>query len=156
MPDRFMYVKRGYDPQEVDRYIESLEAVIKSYKEKDSAIKNAIISAQMAADNIVKNATIQVSDAKNQTLNQVKSISVSIAAQRAKILEFQQDYNAIIKKYVQNFNDGDIQVLMEKIDSLENYVSKLGYQASEIGVPVEGDTTDVSDEVETIQRLLRR
>ena len=143
MPDRFVYVKRGYDPQEVDKYIASLEAVIKSYKEKDSAIKNAILSAQIAADNIVKNAGIQVSESKSQTLSQVKSISDSIAGQRARILEFQQEYNAFLQKYVRKFNQSDIQVIMEKIDALEQFVAKLGYDASEAALPGgEGDDED--------------
>ena len=57
--EQFTYVKRGYDPEEVEKYITTLEQVIKSYKDKDNAIKNAIISAQVAADNVVKNARLQ-------------------------------------------------------------------------------------------------
>ncbi|MCL2352248.1 MAG: DivIVA domain-containing protein [Firmicutes bacterium] len=138
MPDRFMHVKRGYDPEEVDKYIDSLEAVIKSYKEKDSAIKNAILSAQIAADNIVKNAGIQVADSKAKTLAQVRTIADSVGAQRAKVLEFQREYNVILEKYVHKFNESDIQAILDKIDAFEKYVAKLGYDTGEAGAAGEG------------------
>jgi hypothetical protein len=37
MTTKFNISKKGYDMEEVDSYIKTLETVIKSYKEKDSA-----------------------------------------------------------------------------------------------------------------------
>ena len=129
MPDRFMYVKRGYDPQEVDRYIESLEAVIKSYKEKDSAIKNAIISAQMAADNIVKNAHLLVAESRTQALSQIQSIIASISEQRNKVKEFQEEYTNMVQKYLIDFNEADMNRIFNKITELEQLIARAAYIA---------------------------
>jgi len=60
--ESFSIVKRGYDPHEVDSYIERLEQIIKSYKDKDNSINNAIVSAQVAADNILKNAHLEITE----------------------------------------------------------------------------------------------
>ena len=130
MADRFMLVKKGYDPDEVDTYIDTLEQIIQSYKEKDSAIKNAIISAQIAADNIIRNAHLQVAEARSKTLNQVTFITESIATQRAKVKEFQEGYNNLIRKYLTEISDDDINAIYEKINELEQYAAKLGYQTS--------------------------
>jgi len=130
MADRFMIVKKGYDPAEVDAYIETLEQIIQSYKEKDSAIKNAIISAQIAADNIIRNAHFQVSETRSKTLSQVSFITESISAQRTRVKEFQDEYNKLIRKYITEFNDDDINNIYEKISELEQHTAKLGYQTS--------------------------
>ncbi|MDR1914808.1 MAG: DivIVA domain-containing protein [Clostridiales bacterium] len=129
MPDRFSYVKKGYDPEEVDRYIETLEQVVKSYKDKDSAIKNAIISAQMAADNIVKNAHIQVAESRSQALSQIQNIITSIAEQRSKLKEFQDDYNNIIQKYLIEFNESDMNHIFNQITDLEQIIGRAAYIA---------------------------
>jgi len=132
MADRFMVVKKGYDTSEVDAYIDTLEQIVQSYKEKDNAIKNAIISAQIAADNIIRNAHLQVSETRSKTLSQVNHITSSISAQRNKVKDFQDEYNRLIRKYLTEFNDDDINSIYEKIGELEQYTAKLGYQATMI------------------------
>jgi DivIVA domain-containing protein len=129
MPDRFTYVKRGYDPEEVDRYIETLEQVVKSYKDKDSAIKNAIISAQMAADNIVKNAHIQVAESRTQALSQIQNIIASIGEQRAKLKEFQDEYVGMMKKYLVDIEENDMNRIYDKITALEQLIARAAYIA---------------------------
>jgi hypothetical protein len=129
MPERFTFVKKGYDPEEVDRYIETLENVIKSYKDKDNAIKNAIISAQMAADNIVKNAQIQVAESRTQALTQIQSIIASIGEQRSKVKEFQDEYTALMQKYIIDLNENDINRIYTKITELEQLIARAAYIA---------------------------
>ena len=130
MPDRFPYVKKGgYDPEEVDRHLETLEQVVRSYKDKDSAIKNAIISAQMAADNIVKNAHLQVAESRTQALSQIQSIISSIAEQRTKVKEFQDDYVSMVQKYLVDFNEGDMNRILNKITELEQLIARAAYIA---------------------------
>ena len=90
--EQFTYAKRGYDPEEVDRYISTLEQVIKSYKEKDTAIKNALVNAQIAADNIIKNAEIEAHEMKAKTLSDLKLISDSIVRQKEYVKVFQNEY----------------------------------------------------------------
>ncbi|MDR3239193.1 MAG: DivIVA domain-containing protein [Clostridiales bacterium] len=129
MPDRFTYIKRGYDPEEVDRYIDTLEQVVKSYKDKDSAIKNAIISAQMAADNIIKNAHIQVAESRTQALSQIQNIIASIGEQRAKLKDFQEEYTSIMKKYLFDIDENDMNRIYDKITALEQLIARAAYIA---------------------------
>jgi len=129
MPDRFSYVKKGYDPEQVDTYIETLEQVIKSYKDKDSAIKNAIISAQMAADNIVKNAHLQVAESRTQALSQIQNIIASISEQRNKVKEFQEEYVSMVQKYLLDFNETDMNGIYDKITELEQLIARAAYIA---------------------------
>ena len=129
MPDRFNYVKKGYDPEQVDTYIETLEQVVKSYKDKDSAIKNAIISAQMAADNIVKNAHLQVAESRTQALSQIQSIIASISEQRNKVKEFQDEYINMVQKYLIDFNEVDMNRIFSKITELEQLIARAAYIA---------------------------
>ena len=129
MPDRFNYVKKGYDPEQVDNYIDTLEQVVKSYKDKDSAIKNAIISAQMAADNIVKNAHLQVAESRTQALSQIQSIIASISEQRNKVKEFQEEYVNMVQKYLIDFNETDMNRIYNKITELEQLIARAAYIA---------------------------
>jgi hypothetical protein len=129
MPDRFNYVKKGYDPEQVDNYIETLEQVVKSYKDKDSAIKNAIISAQMAADNIVKNAHVQVAESRTQALSQIQSIIASISEQRNKVKEFQEEYINMVQKYLIDFSEVDMNKIYSKITELEQLIARAAYIA---------------------------
>jgi len=123
--ESFSIVKRGYNPQEVDEYIETLEQVIKSYKDKDNAIKNAIISAQVAADNILKNAHLEVVEYKQRTLSQLRYIYDSIEVQRSRMQSFQEDYNNMIRKYLRSFDESDAAVIYDRIDDLEKYLREL-------------------------------
>ena len=131
MPDKFGYVKQGYSPTEVDSYVDSLETVIKSYKEKDSAIKNAIISAQIAAENIIKNAELEAQDMKAKTLQELKTVSESVAKQRDYIKNFQNDYNLLLGKYLRNFDENDFTGVYSSVNEMENYLFSLKKQLSE-------------------------
>lgn len=125
MPDRFSYIKRGYDPSEVDNYIDALETVIRSYKEKDAAIKNAIINAQIAADNIVKNAELEAERIKADAAGQVEGIYNSIMHQRELLEAFCADYTAMFNKYMHPFDAQDMSSVQARIDSLAEYLAEL-------------------------------
>lgn len=125
MPNKFNYVKRGYDPEEVDSYIDTLESVLKSYKEKDTAIKNAIVNAQIAADNIIKNAELQASDLKINAVNQMNQLSEAVSMQKNLLKEFQEDYSYLMQKYVHEFNESEFLQLYSKLNDLEDYFNSL-------------------------------
>ena len=88
--EHFTFVKRGYDPEEVDKYITTLEQVIKSYKDKDNYIKNTMISAQMTADNVVKNAQAEAESYKIQIGEQLVGMRGTLDRQRASLQNFQR------------------------------------------------------------------
>lgn len=123
--NKFNYVKRGYDPEEVDSYIETLESVLRSYKEKDTAIKNAIVNAQIAADNIIKNAELQANDLKSNAVSQMSNFASTIQTQKVLIKEFQEDYTYLIQKYIHEFNEQDFVRLYEKLNQIDEYFSSL-------------------------------
>ena len=123
--ESFSIVKKGYNPQEVDEYIETLEQVIKSYKDKDNAIKNAIISAQVAADNILKNTHLEAEEYKTQTLSKLRHIYESVETQRSRMQSFQDDYNDMLRKYVREFEENDVARIFDRIDELEKYLREL-------------------------------
>ena len=125
--ESFSIVKRGYDPQEVDEYIETLEKVVKSYKDKDNAIKNAIISAQVAADNILRNSHAESTKHRNQTFSQLQNIYDSIELQRSRVQEFQEEYNSLINKYLAftESSNNDIGLIFERIDELEDLLREI-------------------------------
>ena len=123
--ESFSIVKRGYNPQEVDEYIATLEQVIKSYKDKDNAIKNAIISAQVAADNILKNAHLEISEYKSSAISQLRHIYDSIEVQRNRIQAFQDEYNDMLRKYLRTFDESDVAEIFGRIEELEKYLREL-------------------------------
>ena len=129
--ESFTIVKRGYNPQEVDEYIETLEQVIKSYKDKDNAIKNAIISAQVAADNILRNTHFEAAEYKSRTLAQLRYIYDSIEIQRSHLQAFTDDYNNLVNKYLRNMEESDIRLIYERIDELEMYLRELNESVEE-------------------------
>jgi len=123
--EQFTYVKRGYDPEEVDRYIATLEQVIKSYKEKDNAIKNAIISAQIAADNMVKNARAQADEYKGQIAKELDKLTSEVERQRMKIKAFQDVYAGMVRKYLTELDDSDMGELHSKLDDVDKFITRL-------------------------------
>jgi len=137
--ESFSIVKRGYNPQEVDEYIETLEQVIKSYKDKDNAIKNAIISAQVAADNIIKNSQLEVSDNKNRALSQLRAIYDSIEIQRNRVQAFRDDYDEMIRKYLKSPEESEVSQIFDRIDDLEKYLREV---SSDIGGKDSADNPD--------------
>ena len=124
MSNRFNYVKRGYDPAEVDSYIEVMESVIKSYKEKDAAIKNAILNAQIAADGMILNAKNQVREIKENTIRQITDIKNSVSVQKEMLKSFQDEYTNLLNKYMHTIKDNDLGAVKNKIYALENYLEK--------------------------------
>ena len=123
--ETFSYVKRGYNPEEVDAYINTLEQVIKSYKDKDNAIKNAIISAQVAADNVVKNAHLQAAEYKQRIARQLVYVQESIEIQRRKLQAFQDVYSNIVRKYLRELEEGHMLDLYGRLDEMDDLVKSL-------------------------------
>ncbi len=142
MPTKFNIIKKGgYDTVEVDRYIENMESMIRGYKEKDSSIKNAIINAQIAADDIVKRAELHAIELKNDTIKQMAAIKNSIEYQKRKIEDFQVEYNKMINKYIREFNADDMELLIRKLEDIENGFTDIATSAKETGTNEQGQET---------------
>ena len=123
--EQFTIVRRGYDPEEVDKYIATLEQVIRSYKDKDNAIKNAIISAQVAADNMVKNAKMQADEYKAQIVRELTKVSGEIDLQRVKIQAFNDIYTSLVRKYLTEPRENDMKDLFARLDDVDRIINIL-------------------------------
>jgi DivIVA domain-containing protein len=121
----FSVVKRGYNPSEVEEYVGRLEQIIRGYKEKDAAIKNAIVNAQVAADNIIKNAHLEVAEYKSRALAKLNGVFDSIENQRKRVAAFQNDYNSLVKRYMNEVTSGDVAAVYARVDELENFLKEL-------------------------------
>ena len=121
----FTEVKRGYDPDEVDNYIASLDNVIKSYKEKDNAIKNAIISAQVAADNMIKNAKMQADEYKLQIGRELEKMRAEVERERVKIQEFHETYADLVRKYLIKLDEKDTSNLHNSLNEVDRLIDLL-------------------------------
>jgi cell division septum initiation protein DivIVA len=123
--EQFSYVKRGYNPEEVDKYVATLEQVIKSYKDKDNAIKNAIISAQIAADNVMMNAQMQAEAYKEKIVKQLQVVKDSVERQRVRVQAFQDVYTGLLRKYLRELDDSDISDIYTKLDDMDRILESL-------------------------------
>lgn len=121
----FTIVKKGYDQDEVNEHISKLEEIIKSYKDKDVAIKNAIVSAQVAADNIIKNAELQSTSYKLKAIEDLSDIQNRISMQKEKLVNFKNDYDTMVKKYISTIDNNDVEAINRKIDSINQDFKKI-------------------------------
>lgn len=153
MTNGFTIVKKGYDPAEVDAYINKLLLQLNEYKEKSSAINKAIINAQIAADNIVKEAHIQTENILNEakenarslqqsTLNQIAGIKTNISNQKRVLREFQNDYDNFMKKYFSPINLEATDEIFSKLNKLENLIDDISITAEPLNTKQTLEETD--------------
>ena len=123
--EQFTFVKRGYDPEEVDKYITTLEQVIKSYKDKDNAIKNTMISAQVAADNLVRNAQSEAESYKLQIGKQIVGMRASLDRQRDSLQDLQDAYTNSVRKCIQELENFDMNNIFARLDEMDAAINDL-------------------------------
>jgi len=131
MSQRFELVKRGYDPETVDKYVQSLEVQIAQYRAKDKAINNAIVSAQEHADTIILNSKKQGRLIRENTAKQLQDIFESINEQRRFLADFSNDYEKMVATYLKALDNEDFRSLNAKIDRLEAYLGNFVDEVSE-------------------------
>ncbi len=132
----FQMVRKGYNPDEVDAYIEELENQLKEYKDKSSTINKAIINAQIAADNIIKAAHSETEkilsqakkeavDLKQATINQIKYLKLNIANQKNLINNFRKDYEFLTEKYLNPLVTSDTDKVFDKLTEIERSIDEI-------------------------------
>ena len=132
----FQMVRKGYNPDEVDAYIEELENQLNEYKEKSSTINKAIINAQIAADNIIKaahsetekilsQAKKEAMDLKQATINQIKYLKLNIANQKNLISNFRRDYEFLTEKYLNPLVTSDTDKVFDKLTEIEQAIDEI-------------------------------
>ena len=108
MDGKFTIVKKGYHTVEVDDYINSLEAIIKSYKDKEAAIQNALINAEISAQAIIGSAKNEALEIIKNVNGQIEAAACSISAQKNIIEAFKEDYIALVMKHLQKMNSEEM------------------------------------------------
>jgi len=121
----FNIVKNGYHTDEVDNHIRTLERSLAEYREKDAAISNALINAQIAADNIIKNADMAAKSIRAEALDHLDKISGSLDKQRRMIARFERDYDELVEKYLHRINGADFEKIHAGVDELNKYLDSL-------------------------------
>ena len=110
---------------EVDNYINALEKTISDYRDKDAAIANAIVNAQIAADNIIKNADIAAKSIRKEAVEHLDRITDSLDKQRRLLSDFQRDYDDLVEKYLLKMNPNEFKEVLARVEELDNYLEKL-------------------------------
>lgn len=123
--ERFNIVKKGYDVEEVERYIVSIEQSLTHYKDKDNAIKNAIISAQVAADSMVRNAKNQADEYKTQIVKELAKVTAEVERQRGRIRAFQDVYTNLVQTYLKDIEANGFADLFARLDDVDRMVERL-------------------------------
>ena len=121
----FTMVKKGYDPNEVEKYLGQLERTIDEYKTRDAAISGAILNAQIAADNIIRNAQIHAEEMRQNALLLLDEIHNSVQKQKLIVDNFKSEYTSLVNKYLINPNGQDFLDIFGRINDLENYIASL-------------------------------
>jgi len=116
---RFNTMRNGYNIEEVNSYIATLESALAEYREKDSAITNTMINAQIAADNIVKNAHLEAQGIRQETVAHLESVSESLDKQRMMISRFERDYKELTDRYLHNVDGTHFKETFDKVDELD-------------------------------------
>jgi len=132
----FQIVRKGYNPDEVDNYIEELEKQLSEYQEKSSTINKAIINAQIAADNIIKAAHSETDkilsqarkdadELKQATINQIKYLKLNIANQKNLINNFKNDYEFLTEKYLSPLITADADKVFDRLTEIEEAIDEI-------------------------------
>lgn len=133
MKTSFNLVKKGYDPEEVQEYIQLLDKEIKTYKDKEQFISSALVEAQITAKNIIEDAKKQAQKIEDDAVDKLKDIKNKIEKSKEKIYQFQEDYTNFTKRFEASFNETELNKLLTSLDSI--------YTSLEVNQPKEKKKT---------------
>ena len=122
---RFNTMRNGYNIEEVNAYIATIESALAEYREKDSAITNTMINAQIAADNIIKNAHLEAKGIRQETVGHLESVAESLDQQRRMITCFERDYKELTERYLNNVEETHFKEALCKVDELDSCLNAL-------------------------------
>jgi cell division septum initiation protein DivIVA len=120
MNNDFSIIRKGYDPQQVDSYITSLENIINKYREKEKAITQAIVSAQVISEQLISNAKNEAEQIKKDAKIRLSKMQSMLDAAEENLKEFQEDYGKLVSKYLVQFDEKNFQSLLEELHSIRD------------------------------------
>lgn len=136
MGTSFNTVKKGYDPKEVQEYIQLLDKELKTYKDKEQFISSALVEAQVSAKNVVEDAKRQAQKIEDDAVGKLQDIKNKIEKSKKKIYQFQEDYANFTQRFESSFNEGELNKLLTSLDSI--------YTSLEVNQTKDGEATKKS------------
>lgn len=120
MEQQFSIIKKGYSPDEVNRYIERLEAEIIEYKTDQLSIAKAIIHSENTATRIINDANKEAEQIRQKAESQLLDLQKKIKHMRMKLDAFQSSYNQLMHKYIISMNNDDFNDLFSSLDTISD------------------------------------
>ncbi len=132
MQYEFAIVRKGYDKEQVEEYINELLATIEGYKIKDEQTRSLVQLAEEKAKKIVEDAKEEaILEAKKEAdkiidgaYSKLYTIQETMQEQRTLLNDFRKDYNRFILKYVNEVNKRNFVQLQTSVDDIENYINE--------------------------------
>jgi len=124
MNKQFKTVKRGFDKDEVEAYVNELENMIKEYMTKEAAISSALVSASESANKIENDALLKSKEIENEALEKLDIIKQKTLNSKSKLEAFQKKYNAFVQDYLVAVQNHDIVSLFDDLDNLLDSIEK--------------------------------
>lgn len=118
MSTSFNTVKKGYDPKEVQEYIQLLEKELATYKDKEEFISRALVEAQVSAKNVVEQAKDQAVQIEEDAKHKLEHIKEKIEKSKEKIYQFEEEYANFTKRFEASFNENELNKLLTSLDSI--------------------------------------
>ncbi|WP_105618603.1 hypothetical protein [Vallitalea okinawensis] len=122
MRQNFTTVRKGYSPEEVEKYISELENIIDYYKERESAITKAVINAEVTAENIVDDARVKAQDIEREALNRLNDVKEKTIQTKEKLEVFQKKYNILIQDYLVTLRSEEMVDLFDQLDEITDFL----------------------------------
>ncbi len=122
MQSEFDTVRKGYDKEQVDEYIQYLQNIIEEYAKNENQSKVVLQQAEQKAHIIVREAEVEASNIIDGAYSKLHSIQATIQEQRKLLENFRKDYNRFILKYVNEVNKRDFVFLVNSVDEMEHYI----------------------------------
>lgn len=144
----FNTVRRGYDPAEVDSYVQELEAQMQSknkqieeYRQKEAAINQSVVEAKLLANKIIDEANADAQKIHQEAVDSMTDIKKQTQAMHEKLKLFQKEYNHILQQYLVSIRCTD---LVHIFNDLDHFMDKLQINKPE-EEPVEVTDLGVGD-----------
>lgn len=124
MPNSFSIIKKGYAPQEVDRYIRELEESIASYKANEQYISSALVESHITSKQILEDAEIRAFEIEKDALIQLEHFKHELNHTKKRLQSFKNDYDTFIGNFKVSFNDSEIASVMNTLGELSDKIDK--------------------------------
>lgn len=118
----FSIVRKGYNPEEVDRRIKELENMLEYYKERESAINKAVVNAEITAENIIEDAKVKAKDIEREALNRLHEIKDKAILTKEKLEIFQKKYNILIQDYLVTLRSDELVDLFNQLEDISDFL----------------------------------